>query len=182
MEQYCLPTNPSEENTCGQGSSCITCAWTLPKGEKLEEKFHNSPAPALTVRQRHGKLFDQLDLSSLDSWTPELVDAAHQLLAEYHDMFSLDLAELGCTHSTEYIIKVTANTPFKEQFRWIPPPMVEEVRNHLKEMLETGTIRPSQTAWHNAMVLVWEKGQRLAFLYRFLPSKCSYKKGFLPSP
>ena len=33
-----------------------------PKGEKLEEagKFHNSPTPMLTVRQRHGKLFDEL--------------------------------------------------------------------------------------------------------------------------
>ena len=91
-----------------------------PKGEKLEEKagkFHNSPTPVLTVRQSHGKLFDELDLSGLDSWTPELVDAACQLLAEYHEVFSLDLAELGCTHSTEHIIKVTDDTPFKEQFR-----------------------------------------------------------------
>ena len=120
-----------------------------PEGEELEEKvgkFHDSPTPALTVRQRHGKLFDELDLSGLDSWTPELVDAALQLLAEYHDIFSLDLARLGCTHSTEHIIKVTDNTPFKEWFRWIPPPMVEEVRNHLKEMLESGTIRPSHSA------------------------------------
>ena len=91
-----------------------------PEGEKLEEKdgeSHNSFTPALTVRQRHGKLFDGLDLSGLDLWTPELADAAHQLLAKYHDMFLLDLVELGCTHSTEHIIKVTDNTPFKEQFR-----------------------------------------------------------------
>ena len=91
-----------------------------PKGEKLEEKAdesHNSPTPALTVRQRHGKLFDKLDLSSLDSWTPELADIACQLLAKYHDMFLLDPAELGCTHSTEHIIKVTDDTPFKEKFR-----------------------------------------------------------------
>ena len=33
--------------------------------------------------------------------------------------------------------------------------MVEEVRNHLKEMLESGTIRPSQSAWCNTVVLVW---------------------------
>ena len=80
----------------------------LPKGEKLEEKVgksHDSHTSALTVRQRHGKLFDELDLSGLDLWTPELVDAACQLLAAYHDVFSLDLAELGCTHSTEHIIK-----------------------------------------------------------------------------
>ena len=141
-----------------------------PKGEKLEEKAgesHNSSTLALRVRQRHGKLFNELDLSSLDSWTPELADAAHQLLAKYHDVFSLDPAELGCTHSTEHIIKVTDDTPFKERFRWIPPPMVEEVRNHLKEMLESGGIRPSQIAWCNAMVLVWKKHGGLHFCIHF---------------
>ena len=65
-----------------------------------------------------------------------LADKAHQLLAKNHDVFLLDPAELGCTHSTEHTIKVTDDTPFKEHFRRIPPPMVEEVRNHLKEMLE----------------------------------------------
>ena len=139
-----------------------------PKAEKLQEKAgtsHDSLTPELTVRQRHGKLFDELDLSSLDSWTPELADAAHQLLAKYHDVFSLDLAELGCTHSTEHIIKVIDDTPFKERFRQIPLPMVEEVRNHLKEMLESGTIKPSQSAWCNTVVLVQKKGWWIAFLY-----------------
>ena len=91
-----------------------------PKSEGLQEGTNKSPnfhTPRLTVRQRHGKLFDKLDLSSLDSWTLELVEAAHQLLAKYHDVFSLDPAELGCTHSTEHIIKVTDDTPFKEWFR-----------------------------------------------------------------
>ena len=36
----------------------------------------NPHAPKLTVRQRHGKLFDKLDLSGLDSWPLGLVDAA----------------------------------------------------------------------------------------------------------
>ena len=94
------------------------------------------------MRQRHGKLFDELDSSSLNSWTPELEDAAHWLLAKYHNVFSLDPAELSCTHSTEHIIKVTDDTPFKEQFRQIPPPLVEEFKNHLREMLESGAIRP----------------------------------------
>ena len=68
----------------------------------------------LTIRQRHGRLFDELDLSSLDSWAPELADKACWLLAEYHNIFSLDLAELGCTHLTEHTIKVTDDTSFKE--------------------------------------------------------------------
>ena len=62
-------------------------------------------------------LFDELDLSGLASWAPKLADKAHQLLAEYHDVFSLYPAELGCTHSTEHTIEVTDDTPFKEHFR-----------------------------------------------------------------
>ena len=135
--------------------------------------FHT---PRLTVRQRQGKLFNELDLSSLDSWTLELVDAACQLLAKYHDVFSLDPAELGCTLSTEHIIKVTDNTPFKEWFRQIPPPLVEEVRNHLKEMLESGAIRPSQSAWCNAMVLVQKKDGGLCFCIDFCHLNACTKK------
>ena len=52
-------------------------------------------APKLTVRQQDGKLFDELDLSGLDSWPPEMADAACWLLAEYHNVFSLDPMELG---------------------------------------------------------------------------------------
>ena len=90
-----------------------------PDSKGLQEGTNKSPnfhTPRLTVRQRHGKLFNELDLSGLDSWTLELADAACQLLAKYHNIFSLDPAELGCTHSTEHIIKVTDDTPFKEQF------------------------------------------------------------------
>ena len=41
--------------------------------------------------------------------------------------------------------------------------MVEEVRDHLREMLESGTIRPSQSAWCNTVVLVRKKGWQLMF-------------------
>ena len=93
-----------------------------PVPEPLEEEQllkgaaepHDSHTPRLTVRQRHGKLFDELDLSGLDSWTPELVGTACWLLAKYHDVFSLDPVELGCIHSTEHMIRVTDETPFKE--------------------------------------------------------------------
>ena len=131
-----------------------------PKSKSLQVKNNTCPdlhVSKLTVRQRCGKLFDELDLSGLNSWAPKLADAAHWLLAEYHDIFSLDLAELGCAHSTEHTIKVTDDTPFKEQFRQIPLPMVEEVRNHLGELLESSAIRPSQSAWCNAVVLVRKK-------------------------
>ena len=70
--------------------------------------------PKLMIRQRHGRLFDDLDLSGLDLWAPKLADKACWLLDEYHNVFSLDPAELGSTHSTEHTIKMTDDTPFKE--------------------------------------------------------------------
>ena len=86
-----------------------------PGSLQVQDEVCSDPqTPKLTIRQRPGRLFDEFDLSGLDSWAPELADKACQLLAEYHDVLSLNLAELGCTHSTEHTIKVTDDTPFKE--------------------------------------------------------------------
>ena len=67
----------------------------------------------LTAEQRQKKLF-KLELIGLESWPPELADSAHLLLAEYHDIFSLEPSELWYTHSTKHVIKVSNDTPFKE--------------------------------------------------------------------
>ena len=156
-----------------------------PESKSLQDRDDMHPnlqIPKLMARQRHGKLFSELDLSGLDSWAPELVDAACWLLAKYHDIFSLDPAELGCTHSIEHTIKVTDNTPFKEWFTWIPPLMVEEVRNHLREMLESGAIRPSQSAWCNAVVLVQKMDGSLHFCIDFHSLNARTKKDSYPLP
>ena len=81
------------------------------------------------------------------------MDDTHWLLAKYHNMFSLDPVELGCTYSMEHMIKVTVDTPFKEQFRQIPPPLVEEVQNHLWEMLEWALSGPARVP--GAMQWCW---------------------------
>ena len=157
----------------------------LPKEAQLQEEGsepRDPHTPKLTVRQRHGKLFNELDLSGLDSWPPELADAAHWLLAKYHNVFLLDPAELGCTHSTEHMIKVTDDTILKEWFRWIPLPLVEEVWSHLQEMLESGTIRPSQSAWCNDMVLVRKKDGSLCFCINFHCCNACMKKDSYPLP
>ena len=45
--------------------------------------------PKLTTEQRQKSLFKKLDLSSLESWSPELADSAHSFLIKYQDIFSL---------------------------------------------------------------------------------------------
>ena len=136
--------------------------------------------PKLSVKQRQEKLFKKLHLSRLESWPPELADSIQSLLAECHDVFTLEPSELSCTHSTEHVIKVTDNMPFKEWFRCIPLPSVEEVHTHLQEMLFSGAIHPSQSTWCNAVVLVQKKVRGLHFCIDFHHLNTQMKKGSYP--
>ena len=112
----------------------------------------------------------------------ELVDSAWSLLAEYHDLFSLEPSKLGSTHSTEHVIKVTDDALFKEWFRQIPLPLVEEVCTHQGEMLDSGAIHPSQSAWCNAVVLIQKKDGGLCFCLDFCCHNTYMMKDSYPLP
>ena len=103
--------------------------------EKLHE-MQGIQRAKMSAEQRKEVLFQQLDLSGLEGWSPKNWAATHTLLAEYHDIFSLEPGELDCTNLAKHTIKVIDDEPFKERFQRIPPPMVYEVHAHMKEMLE----------------------------------------------
>ena len=68
---------------------------------------------------------------------------------------------------TKHEIMVADDEPFKERSWRIPPPMVEEVRAHMKEMLEAGAICANQSPWCNAVMLVRKKDGGLHFCINF---------------
>ena len=74
------------------------------------------------------------------------------------------------------------NEPFKEWFRCIPPPLLEEVRASLWDMPETGVICPSQSSWCNAVVLVRKKDGTLCFCVEFRCLNMWMKKDLYPLP
>ena len=59
---------------------------------------------------------------------------------------------------------------------------MDEVREHLKEMLDSGAICPSQSPWCNAMVLVWKKDGGLWFCIDFRRLNARTKKDSYPLP
>ena len=124
---------------------------------------------ALTEKERHEELFKKLDLSGLDKCDHNLAKKARSLLVEYHDLFSLGKHEIGHTKTVKHkiVLKDPETPPFKEHFHRIPPPQVEEVREHLKLMLDDGAIRPSNSPWCNAVVLVCKKDGSLQFCIDF---------------
>ena len=117
----------------------------------------------MMVEERWKLFFQQLDLSGLDKWSGWSQVAAWALLAEYHNIFSLEPRELGCMDLAKYEIRVVDHKPFKERFWRISPLMVDEVCAHRKEMLEAGAIHPSQSPWCIAAVLVHKKNRGLHF-------------------
>ena len=104
---------------------------------------------------------------------------AKALLLEFHHVFSLEPNEIGCTDATKHVIELMKDEPFKERFRRIAPPLVDEVHQHIQEMLDGGAIRPSQSPWCNAVVLVRKKDGSLRFCIDFRCLNAPDQKGRL---
>ena len=124
------------------------------------------------------KLIQKLDLSGLEAWLSELAEGAKELLMEYHDIFTLEKNELGCTSTIDHTVSLTDLDPYKVRFWKIPPPMLDEVWNTLKDMLDSGATRPSQSSWCNVVVLVRKKDRSLHFCIDFQKLNSCTKKDY----
>ena len=139
------------------------------------------PEP-LSVVVRQEKLWEKLNLDGLANWSPENAAMVRELVLAYHDVFALESNELGCTSAIEHKIHIENDEPFKEWFCHIPPPLLEEVRASLRDMLEAGAIHPSQSQWCNTVVLVQKKDSTLHFCMDFRHLNVHTKKGSYPMP
>ena len=101
---------------------------------------------------------------------------------EHHHILSLDKNEIGCTDTAEHIIELMDDEPFKERFRWIAPPLLEEVWENLQDMLDGGAIQPLKSPWCNAIVLVRKKDGTLRFCIDFQKLNARTKKDSFPLP
>ena len=108
-------------------------------------------------------ILNLIDLSGLEDWPEKLQHEAKEMLKRNAKVFSKDDMDMGRTNLVKHHIKLTDPVPFKEAYRRIPPQMYDEVKTHLQEILDLGAIRPSNSPWASAIVLVRKKGGRLRF-------------------
>ena len=85
------------------------------------------------------------------------------MICKFICICSQDDLDLGKTSIVKHSIKVNDPVPSKEQYRCITPGMYDEVKAHIQEMLNVGVIRPSNSLWAGAIVLVWKKDGKLRF-------------------
>ena len=109
------------------------------------------PEAPLTTEQCQELLMKVLEengsLRKLKGWKKETALKAKWLLMEFHHIFCLEKNKMGCTNTTKHIIELLPkqDEPFKERFRRIALHEVEEVHQHIQEMLDGGAIQPSQS-------------------------------------
>ena len=134
---------------------------------KLAPKYvnenNNNNEQLQPTKEHIDKLFSKLDLKGSEQWDSDTQMKLKQVFKDHHHIFTLDDLELGQMNMVKHVIRLDNQVPFCERYRQIPPHQYEEVKNHLKEMLEIGAIRKSQSPWASAIVLVGKKDGALRF-------------------
>ena len=89
--------------------------------------------------------------------SPEEKEQLTRRLWVHVDKFSTSDTDMGHHTKVQHEIHLTDTHPFKERHRRIPPGMLQQVREHLQQMLDSGIIRPSQSPWSSEVVWVKKK-------------------------
>ena len=112
------------------------------------------------------KIPDGIDLSE-SKITPDQKLRLEEFLTKWEHLFSKGVTDLGNCDLVKHKINLTDETPFKEPHRKIPPAIFQEVRDHLKEMIEANAIRPSSSPYSSNVVIVRKKDGTIRFCVDF---------------
>ena len=132
-----------------------------------------------------------------DAWVPkllqmsnlfgeELTDSqllqAKMVIARNADVFASSDDDLGHTTTVTHTIPTINEEPVKQTYRRIPPSQFDEVREHVRKLLEKGIIRESTSPYASPIVLVRKAdgSLRLCVDYRKLNTKT--RKDAYPLP
>ena len=149
----CAIEIPPRSLLCALTDVSVVDTWTPDLSQKKESKSTASTDLDVDIDE--------------DSLTPDQVSKAKSMINQWSEIFSKGPTDLGKTDLVKHSIKLTDETPFKEPYRRIPPGLYEEVRVHLKEMLDAGAIRESESPYSSNVVLVRKKDGSLRFCIDF---------------
>ena len=142
---------PPKSLLCSLNSVSVVDSWTPDSSQKQEQNSTSSSLEDLGIK---------IDSENL---TEDQLLRAKQVLGNWSSIFSTSPTDLGRTNSVKHKINLTDDAPFKDPYRRIPPVLYEEVRQHLKEMLEADAIRPSVSPYSSNVVLVRKKDRSFRF-------------------
>ena len=102
-----------------------------------------------------------IDLS-VSALNAEQKEVAHNFLSQWQPIFSQGPRDLGNTDLVQHTINLEDDKPFKEPYRNIRPALIQEVHEHLREIIEVETIRGSSSPYSSNVAII----RKNLFLYR----------------
>lgn len=127
----------------------------------------SSKGSKVNIQQQNVSLSDAKPSSKFDLSNSAISEdqrtKAQRFLSQWQHIFSQGPMDLGHTELVQHSINLEDERPFKEPYRSIPPALIQEVREHLKEMLEIGAIRESSSPFSSNVVIVRKKDGTIRF-------------------
>ena len=155
----------TEQITLERGTTSTCTDDVGPLGDPIEVATSKSEVDRMPLTPEQMKqLFEQIKLEEGTShWTKEQLSKVRTVIEKYSFLFAINSLDLGRTDLVKHHIQLDNYTPIKDRYCRIPPHQYEEVRKHLKEMLDIRAIRRSNSPWASPVVLVRKKDGSLRF-------------------
>ena len=165
MSQKDLPTSDSKSTDNTRCTTSMGIDDVAPSGDPIEVAPSKPEVDRTPLSPEQMKiLFEQIKLEEgTENWTEEQKSRVKSVIENYSFLFAMNSLDLGRTDLVKHHIELKDHTPIKDRYRRIPPHQYEEVRKHLKEMLDIGAIRRSNSPWASPVVLVRKKDGSLRF-------------------
>ena len=84
--------------------------------------------------------------------TEEQTTQIKEILTKHKEIFSTSDIDIGLCNRVKHRIDLIDHIPFKQKHRRIPPHMIDEVREHLEQLLDSGVIQRSRSPWCSNVV------------------------------
>ena len=91
--------------------------------------------------------------------TDDEKNQVYKLFQKYDTIFPKHPLDLWHTSKVKHYIKLHNKEPFKEPYRPISSEVFNEVREHMKDMLDMAAIKESTSTWSSNCVIVRKKVQ-----------------------
>ena len=127
------------------------------------------PSEGHEAKVGNGPVIDMSDFPG----TVEERQLADALCRRYADVFASSDDDLGCTDTVYHRIRTIDEIPVVTPYRHIPHTQLDEVKQHIQQLLRSGSIIESRSDYSSAIVLVRKKSGalRLCVDYRALNFK-----------
>lgn len=113
-----------------------------------------------------------VDLTGVDCSEKE-IRQLRDVFTDFSESFQMDDLDVGYAERVKHKVPLLDDVPVAQTFRRIPPTQLEEVRQHIQELLEKDIIQPSYSPYAAPIVLVRKKNGdlRMCVDYRKLNAK-----------